>query len=258
MFSIKKMVNEQVDRVLKRGQRFERFDQIRQRHFWSSYLFAYGAGNVIQSGQYDVFKVIPNSGNGQGYPVALTDRETNWANVGRVPDNQNIAITEVGVTITRPAPVAPAPAVPPTTSIYGNLPAGIQALINPRVPIHPADSARIAEGVVLSVTYLTNDVPLGKVGDFSQPGALYSQIGNVVNFPGADEDLVTGDASMGVPAAAFRRKLEIPYLLQHGETVAMRLTVPLDIPTLSLAEGGAGWAELRVDWWAIESFVEKS
>jgi hypothetical protein len=38
----------------------------------------------------------------------------------------------------------------------------------------------------------------------------------------------------------------------------MRLNVPREIETLSLAEGGIGWFEVHVDWWAVESFVEKS
>lgn len=256
MFSIKKMVNNQLEKVLKRGSRFEKFNQIRQRHFWSTYLFAYGAGNVIAAnGNYDLFRVVPGAGTGQGYPVPLTRRETNWENVNRVPDNQNIAITEVGVTLTRPAPVA---APIPTDSVYANLAPALQALIAPQAPIHTLDAYNIAQGMVLQVVYLTNGIPIGKVADFPQSAGMYAFTANDVQTPTLGEPDLVGDPTIGIPAAAFRRKLEIPILLQHGETVSMRLNVPVAIPTLTLAQGGAGWVEVRVDWWAIESFVEKS
>src|SRR5882672_8754152 len=99
--SLKQMVTNQVDRVIRRGTRAERFDQLRSRHFWSSYLFLSDpTSNIIQAGQYDIFKTIPSQ-TGQGYPtnVPLTLRETNWLNAGRVPDNQNFVITELGVTL---------------------------------------------------------------------------------------------------------------------------------------------------------------
>ena len=67
--SLKAMVQKQVTRVLRRGSRAERFDQLRSRHFWSSHLFiADPANNSIPAGDYDVFKVIPG-GVGQGYPT---------------------------------------------------------------------------------------------------------------------------------------------------------------------------------------------
>ena len=56
---LQRMVERQIARVLTRGQRFAKFDQIRQRHFWSTYLFAPGGGNPIASAPYDVFKATP-------------------------------------------------------------------------------------------------------------------------------------------------------------------------------------------------------
>jgi hypothetical protein len=74
-----------------------------------------------------------------------------------------------------------------------------------------------------------------------------------------------GDPTNGVPAAAFRRKLEVPIMLQHGEAMGMVIQFPRNVPTLRASvvvqdpdQGGAGWVQVRVDWWATESFVEKS
>ena len=254
--SLKDMVSRQVSEVLRRGQRMERFDRIRQRHFWSTYLFPYGAGNPIQSGPYELFKVI-SSQTGQGYPagVTLTERETNWKGNGRVPDNQNFVIQEIGVSVTRP-PATPAQSVGPLNGIFANLPPAIQALINNQRPIHPQDAQSILYGTVLEMGFLTNNVPLGLCADFSQSAGVYSQKQLLKTLDPAES--LGGDPTNGIPSAAFRRKLEVPILLQHGEAMGMRFNILRNLPTLGLTEGGAGWAELRVDWWATESFVELS
>jgi hypothetical protein len=259
--TIAQAVDRQAARVLERGQRFASFDQIRQRHFWSNYLLAYGAGNDITAQPYEVFKVIA-SGTGQGYPasVPLTLRETNWKNAGRVPDNQNFVITELGVTIQRPPAVegGVAPVVP-AGSIYAGLTPAIQALINPRRAIHPDDAANILYGLTLEMSYLTNNVPLGWCSDFSQSAGAYVQEEELgTDSVGGPDGPFIGDPTNGLAAAAFRRKLEVPILLQHGEAMGMVLRASRNIPTRTLAEGGAGWAEVRVDWWATESFVERS
>ena len=260
MRSLKQMVRRQVANVLARGQRLERFDQLRSRHFWSTYLFSPGAGQFISPAPYDIFKVIPSQ-TGQGYPtnVPLTLRETNWLNGGRVPDNQNFVITEIGVSVNRPPAVdsdggAGVPANAPLNGIWANLPTATQALIAQNRQTNPVDTANILYGMVLEMQFLTNSVPLGLCSDFSQSAG-------VVNFDlsGSGAAITEGgDAMSGVPAAAFRRKLEVPILLQHGENMGMRLNVHRRIPTLSLANGGTGWFEVRVDWWAHESFTEKS
>lgn len=262
--SLKQMVRRQVARVLERGSRLERFDQLRSRHFWSTYLFAYGGGNSIAAGVYDVYKAIPSQ-TGQGYPtnVPLTNRETDWANSGRVPDNQNFVITEMGVTVIRPPAVdeaggGGAPANAPTNGIWANLPAGTQALIAHNRQLHPEDVANILYGMVLEMQFLTNAVPLGLLADFSQSSGLREFQGIEAGTEATPAIAAGGDPTNGIPGAAFRRKLEVPILLQHGETMGMRLNVHRPIDTLTIAEGGAGWAEVRVDWWAHESFAEKS
>jgi hypothetical protein len=179
-------------------------------------------------------------------------------NSGRVPDNQNFVITEIGVSVIRPPAVDTdgslgVPANAPTTGIWANLAPAIQALIAQSRQLHPADVTEILYGMVLEMQFLTNSVPLGLCADFSQSaGVLATQ--NDAQAAGPQG----GDPTTGVPAAAFRRRLEVPILLQHGENMGMRLNVHRPIALLSLANGGAGWAEVRVDWWAHESFVEKS
>lgn len=253
--SLKEMVQKQVSRVLERGSRLERFDQLRSRHFWSTYLFAYGAGNQIMQGQYDIFKAIPSQ-TGQGYPtnVPLTLRETNWLNSGRVPDNQNFVITEIGCSIIRPPSIDDNdPPTPPTNGIYANLPPALQVLLAPFAATHPQDAANMLYGTVLEMQFLTNSVPLGLLADFSQSAGIREFQAHEVTAPP-----VPGDPVNGVPAAAFRRKLEVPILLQHGETMGMRLNVHRPIDTVALVDNGTGWMEVRVDWWAHESFAEKS
>lgn len=273
--SLQQMVSAQVDRVIRRGTRAERFDQLRSRHFWSSYLFLSDpVTNLIQAGQYDIFKVIP-SGTGQGYPTncPLSLRETNWLNSGRVPDNQNFVITEIGVTLKRPPAVDALgklgiPSFAPSNGIWANLPAAQQAHINGGAQnrqIHPNDAIAILYGTILEMSFLTNNVPLGLCADFSQSAGGYSFAGEQLsNTTGSGRDplgYLMGDPLNGIPAAAFRRKLEVPILLQHGENMGMRLNIPRNIrveSTVAPDNAGTGWFELRVDWWAHESFTEKS
>lgn len=268
------IVDKQVQKVLKRGARMSNFDQIRQRHFWSTYLFvADPANNRISAGTYDLFKTIPGA-SGQGYPtnLNLTLRETNWLNAGRVPDNQNFAIMEIGVQIRNPPleRIAAQGAVD-GSGIYNALTTAQQTYITRAGAARPMtgqDMAAIAYGGVLEMSFLTNNVPLGLLADFSQSAGIIAPANqyaanDLAVSPGA---IFNTNLSNGIPAAAFRRKLDIPILLQHGENMGMRINfarpVTLNSPAVKTANaaggGGSGWAEVRVDWWAIESFVEKS
>lgn len=273
--SLQQMVDRQIAKVLERGQRYGRFDQIRQRHFWSSYLFAGYAGSSIPAGPYDIFK-IPQGQQGQGYPVPMSTRETNWLGAGRIPDNQNFVITEIGVTIKRPPATRQLTSGTPDLNggtafdsnaprngIAANMTAAQYAAINGMAPLLPADVQSILYGTVLEFGFLTNSVPLGFLADFSQPSGAYTfapsyyarDLDHNIAVNGRQK---AGDPSNGVPCAAFRRKLEVPILLQHGESQFMRLNVPKAIPIRTLAQGSSGWFEVRVDWWASESFAEKS
>lgn len=256
--SLKNLVARQSARVLEKGSRLSSFDRLRTRHFWSKYLFAVGAGGVIAAGPYDIFKVIP-SGVGQGYPggVPLTLRETNWRNSGRVPDNQNFVIAEVGVSVTRPPAItldnSGDPVAIPSGSIFGALSPAIQALIDPSLPVNSADTAAILSNGTLEMQYLTNTVPMGLLGDFSQSAGQISYEAT----PTAS-GVGMGDMKNGIPAAKYRRKFEVPILLQHGESMGMRINFPRPVTLLSLEAGGNGWVEVHVDWWAYESFAEQS
>lgn len=272
--TLEAIVDKQVSKVLRRGQRMANFDQIRQRHFWSTYLFvADPSTNRIAAGGYDLFKTIPGA-SGQGYPtnLNLTVRETNWLNAGRVPDNQNFAIMEIGVTIRNPPleRIAAQGAVD-GSGIYNALTSAQQTYISragAARPLSMQDMGAIAYGGVLEMSFLTNNVPLGLLADFSQSAGI---VANAVQYAPNDVSTAPGaifnsNASNGIPSAAFRRKLDIPILLQHGENMGMRINFPRPVTLNSPASktsntnggGGTGWAEVRVDWWAIESFAEKS
>jgi len=272
--SLEAIVDKQVSKVLRRGQRMAKFDQIRQRHFWSTHLFiADPATNQVAAGSYDIFKAIPG-GVGGGYPtnLNLSLRETNWLNAGRVPDNQNFAIMELGVTIRNPPLEKPlAQGAVDATGIFANLTLAQQAYITrlgASRPLSAMDMANISMGIVLEMSFLTNNVPLGLIGDFSQSSAIVADANNFSprDGSGTPTAIFNSNASNGIPAAAFRRKMDIPILLQHGENMGMRLTLPRPITLMNpvavidpaTGGGGTGWFEIRVDWWAIESFVEKS
>lgn len=268
--TIQNIVSKQIDKVLKKGSRLGNFNQIRQRHFWSTYLFiADPTTSKVPAGTYDIFKTIPGA-SGQGYPtnINLTLRETNWLNAGRVPDNQSFAIQEIGVTIRNPPIDHATPANQAATSIYANLSTAQKAYLAPGVAksLSMQDAYNIAFGTVLEMSFLTNNVPLGLIGDFSQSAGIITPPDNT---PGLDANDLHGNVApaMGLACAAFRRKFEIPILLSSGENMGMRLTVPRDIqlinpnvttPPAGTTKAGKGWYEIRVDWFAIESFVEKS
>ena len=268
--SVKDIVAKQVEKTLRKGSRLGNFNQIRQRHFWSTYLFiADPTTSKVAAGTYDIFKTIPGS-SGQGYPtnVNLTLRETNWLNAGRVPDNQSFAISEIGATIRNPPIEHGTPANQSSNGIFANLSSAQKTYLAPGVgkSLGMQDAMQIACGTVLEMSFLTNNVPLGLIVDFSQSGGIITPPDNT---PGGDPNDLHGNTApvTGLACAAFRRKLEVPILLSSGENMGMRLTVPRDIqlinpnvttPPAGSTHHGKGIYEIRVDWWAIESFVEKS
>lgn len=230
---IGKQIQSQSQRLLTTGRRFERFDQIRQRHFWSSALFIPDANGYI-TGKRQLF-ITPPGQNGQGFPsgVSLTERDTNWKSANRVPDNQNFELTELGVTV-------------------GVVPSAVKSDVG-TLPIVP--SGLVANGflmnTVVSITYLTNSVPLGMASDFAQAAGpdlgTYIPLNN--NATGRDPRV----ASNGFNAPALRRRFKIPILLQHGETFSFELELPR-----SVFVGAANTIYARLDFFATESFAEKS
>lgn len=241
--SIQSGIRKQTNKMLRTGQRFKSFEQIRQRHFWSSYYFQPDANGYIPSGRYPLF-TTPVGSNGQGFPsgIVITERESNWKSQNRIPDNQNFEVTELGCGLLaqgllydgdQPLPVSPANFV----NLYA-VPTAIQNFWN---------------SAVLEITYLTNSVPLGLLCDFAQASGQYNTISSNTGIA-PNLGIINGFA-----APALRRRFKIPILLQHGESFSFTISVPRntfvgfpDLPAITDS------FMTRLDFWATESFVEKS
>jgi len=247
--SIQQGIRRQTRQVLMDGSRFKRFDQIRQRHFWSTYRLNSDANGFVASGTFDLF-TTPAGQAGQGFTNQLTLRETNWVSANRVPDNQNFEITELGVS---------ALVVNTDTDARANtaFPSGVED--------------EILRNMSLAITYLTNQVPLGLCVDFAQASApmvgeyhpsiplafpdAAASLG--INGTPATNTIPTGDTfySNGFAAPGLRRRFKIPILLQHGET--FKFSYLLD-PGRGPWLGTGVSLDLRMDFFATETFVEKS
>jgi hypothetical protein len=243
---IRRSVQRQATNVLETGRRFKRFDQLRQRHFWSTYLFLPDANGYFSSGTFNVF-VTPPGQNGQGFPsgAVITERESNWKSQNRVPDNQNFEVTELGVSVG-----IATPSMDPQDTSFGSL------AVNPAaVNTWGKQLSNFLNNTVLSITYLTNSVPLGMCADFAQA----SSPGMGVWSSGAALGSSNGVQyrSNGFAAPGLRRRLKIPILLQHGETFAFAFEMPRSYFMGALDDTNSVIAA-RMDFWATESFVEKS
>lgn len=230
--SIGRQVRQQSRQLLTTGRRFERFDQIRQRHFWSTCFFAPDANGYI-TGNRQLF-VTPPGQNGQGFPsgYSLNEADTNWKSANRVPDNQNFEITELGVSL-----------VPVPDAVSGDTG-------------YPPPSGRLAndflQNALISITYLTNSVPLGLACDFAQASGASkgTHIGLNNNTTGQSPSI----QSNGLAAPALRRRFKIPILLQHGETFSFDINLPRAVYV-----GADEYPVMpRFDFFATESFAEKS
>lgn len=233
---ISKGIKKQLESTL-RGKEAMKFDQIRQRHFWSAYFFTADANGYIPANRYTVF-TTPVGSNGQGFPSGqvITDRESNWKSQNRVPDNQNFTINEMGCGL-----MSAAFAIPAT---------------QPQTPLSPPSPGAMAaffQGSVLAITYLTNSVPLGVLADFSQAsGPLFGASGV------AGGNVVYNTAAVnGFAAPALRRRLKIPILLPAGSSFNFSIDVPRP---LYVGYGAAASFPflVRIDFFATESFAEKS
>ena len=236
---IRNSVNRQAANLLETGQRFTRFDQIRQRHFWSDYNFTVDSNGYVPSGDFKLF-TTPSGQAGQGFPFALTDRETNWKSANRVPDNQNFEILEVGVSLL------------PGFDAEGDV---------ERVGVITANLANaFLQNTILSIQYLTNEISLGLCSDFSQAsapimGSYIPKPSNAIGPPVLAE-VPQEFISNGFAAPGLRRRFKIPILLQHGETFSFNFKI-----ARSFFLNGWDTDETfvaRMDFWATESFVERS
>ncbi len=241
--SIGSGIKSQAQHVLRTGSRFDKFDQIRQRHFWSSYCFVPNANGYILAGRYTLF-TTPVGANGQGLPAGfvITERESNWKSQNRVPDNQNFEISELGLGLMAADFVVPQVAY----SLRYQLPSAI---------------SNFFQSTALSITYLTNSVPLGLLSDFAQASAPVQGIDALATtltaFAHPSLNPANYTISNGFAAPALRRKWKVPILLQHGESFNFTLEVPRNTYVGTNAQGVIPFL-VRMDFFATESFVEKS
>jgi hypothetical protein len=274
--SIEKNLQEQTRKLLIEGTNLGPFDRIRSRQFFTSQLFAPGLGGTIQRGDYEVFVTLAG-GVGQGYGSALTPRETNWLQSGRLPDQQNLLTRAFSVGVRRhPTPTGSQNQPYPIGATFG-VAAGA---IDVNVPAHPLDVQRFMFGTELCYKYLTNVVPIGYCSDYPWPGGVYGHNTASRQGPSTDpEGNVSGSpnastatrgylpiAKNSVPAA-FERRQKVPSLLQHGENFSMILRVQNDITLMGphpqaadfpQLNDASGCLEIIVGFWGIESYVEKS
>jgi hypothetical protein len=227
-------IKNQARKVLEKGSRFDRFDQIRQRHFWSVFQFNPDANGYIAAGEAKVF-LTPDGQNGQGFPsgIQLTALETDFKGTGRVPDNENLSISELGVTL----------AVCPLTTITDE--ALIGGIIDPCVT-----AASFFQNTLIAITYLTNTVELGFVEDFSQPAGPH--VGNYMPVVPGQTYIAPRFVLNGFSAPGLRRRFKIPIMLGHGETFNFSYLIDRSYFV------GDFVLYARLDFWATESFVEKS
>lgn len=231
--SITKSIRRQSRGVLETGSRYQRYDSVRQRHMWSTYLFTPDPNGYLASGQNFQLFATPQGQAGQGFTVSLTDLETNWKGANRVPDNQNVMITEIGVTV----------GVTP----FGVRGGAVNAYVNDGVVME-----NFLENTLVSIVYLTNQVILGRCSDFAQ--ASGPSLGNYAPSTAAlSTPRVTTN---GFAAPALRRRFKVPILLQHGETFSFAFVIPRSY-SIGVA-GTTAQVYARLDFFATESFVEKS
>lgn len=262
---IQQSVGKQAQQVLVTGNRFQGFDQVRQRHFWSTYRFQPDPDGYIQSGDFVVFQT-PQGQIGQGYTRQLSLLETNWPSSNRVPDNQNFEITEVGCSCTQ---------------VFVNTEANTESPFKVMWDNYAFANQLLLDNTILNITYLTNTVPLGLCSDFAQaagptvgfyaPNApqaypLPSYATSPEGFKAAPTDIQRNFMLNGFAAPALRRRFKIPILLQHGETFRFTLSVspgrgPFMSPfaaTSTVDDFPSFCYDLRMDFWATESFIEQS
>ena|SRR5690349_8346371 len=233
---IAKSIQKQASATL-RGNKPMKFDQIRQRHFWSCYFFQPDATGYIQSGRYTLF-TTPVGSNGQGFPsgYVITERESNWKSQNRIPDNQNFQISELGCSYMS------------ASFAIGTSPAALPLQAPP-----PGGLSNLFNGSILNITYLTNSVPLGMLCDWGQSSAPLMGV-----HQAASTNLkYNAVASNGFAAPGLRRKLKIPILLGAGESFNFAIDVPRPM-YVGYGDTTSAPFLIRVEFWATESFSEKS
>lgn len=280
---IQNSIENQTGRLLREGvPPRERFDTLRLRHIWSTFHATNGEGlaiannaatgniPVFRAGKYNLF-VVDAGSNGQGLPsgLQLTPLDTNFQGAGRVPDQQNFAIWELGVSVL--AQREDVVLASPTTRGAGQP--------------HPDDVARFLSETVLQVRYITQEVPLGHCADYAEPGgpaivqpSLLDYSGNAVAAAGPPAGGVGGLSAGAIAAQPWslqqprlqtnggngnanpgsRIKLDVPIFLPSSTQFAFQLYVTRPFALRSLENGGTAGFKVRVDLWVAESYRPNS
>lgn len=258
--------------ILRRGDQSD-FSKIRQRHLYSTFLFAPGIGQVIQPGRYVLFST-PRGQQGQGYNNALTARETNWEQAGRVANETNLVVEGIGVDIRR-APYDSA--AYPNGQVFGLTAGDIDRLIPPC----PEDVSALAHGMVLAYEYLNEVVPIARLADLPFPGGITgfveaSRQGPIVQGEESAEVYGFAGTATGVGQRAmlpvtrnncppaFERRFPVPLFLPAGSQFQMSLHVPVAITlagpdglNIPAANRYTGALEVQVELSCLESFINR-
>lgn len=273
--SISRSIAQQQSNLLRTGKPGpQRYSTIRQRHLWSTYTFCTGGAISLTSPYTQIPTITPNiypvfkspvGQQGQGLPSGLqmTDLDTNFAGQGRVPDQQNFSVWEIGVTLG-----------PQRTDVVLASPSNRGA-----GPLDADDVDRILTDGVLRVKYLTEEVSLGALHEFMQPGGPHMSAPTLLDYTarglGILANGVFGGQSEGnpavqpfsapvartqansgnlAPAPALRRKLEVPIFLGATTQFEFQLAFPRPVPLRTLRNGGTQGFTARVDLWVVESY----
>lgn len=283
---IQSQIMQQTDRLLRRGQAGpQNFNQIRQRHIWNTFYFTSGytgsvilagtGGLTLTQGDYQFFSVLAGS-NGQGLPqgFVISDLDTNFPSAGRVSDDQNFAIYELGLTF---------------EPMRADVAAGAPNAMTPG-PIHPTDLDQLTQNAVISIKYLTNEIILGLAKDFVQSGGPAIVAPSLLDYAarggtevaGAGPAGVTGGLQEGavlagaqvapwsvrqarysqnsgpLPAApGWRRVFKIPLYLPSTAVFFFKISFPRAVQLMTVQQGGTGGFRARIDWFCAESFREQ-
>jgi hypothetical protein len=253
------------------------FSKVQSRHIWSTFYFhsatggaiqpaAFGGNNpVLQPGTYPVFTTLQQA-NGQGLPAGffLDSLDTNWLSAGRVSDDQNFLVTEIGAQI---LPMRPEIVALSTIAMTGGA-------------VAADDVDKIQRDVILQLKYVTEQIPLGTLGQYAPPCGSVETVPGVLDYAGQRNVTLDG-GGMGFsnlaafpngqtqqarliqlggptpPQPAMRRRLDVPLYLANSTTFTFELLVlrPTQLrPGGTKGAGGTGAFQVRIDLWVIESY----
>lgn len=273
----------QEGKVLRRGQPpREGYDTLRQREIWSTFHLTNGQGlaintsaltgnvPVLQAGTYDLF-VTDAGAAGQGLPdgLQMTPLDTNFVGAGRMPDQQNLAVWEIGVSVLEQR--SDVVELSPTTRGAGQP--------------DPDDVDKILTEGVLVWKALTQTVPYGHLSDYVSAGGPsivvpsvldYTATGAVAAGPpaGGVGGMGAGDVTAqpwalqvpklqtngggGNAAPGARTKLDVPIFLPSKTQWKVQLVFKRPVVLRSLENGGTAGFRVRVDLWCAESYRTSS